>query len=73
MGLITAGLLEPYIFWGMENQLVPPTVTRASILVWTGIKSDFVGAIHEVDPDASLQGLNNAVQVHGAGTICWSI
>jgi hypothetical protein len=74
IGLIAAGSLEPYVFWGMENQLVGPIVidTCASIFV-TEIKSDFVGKIHEVDSDASLQGLNNKVKVDGAGTIRWTI
>jgi hypothetical protein len=58
----------------MKNQLVAPIIidTGASISV-TGIKSDFVGEIHKVDPDASLQGLNNEVKVHGAGTVRWTI
>jgi hypothetical protein len=74
MGLIAAGSLEPSVFWGMDNQLVIPIVidTGASISV-TGVKSDFVGTLHKVDPGASLQGLNNEVKVHAVGTVCWTI
>jgi hypothetical protein len=71
--LIAADSFEPFVFWGMKNQLVPIVIdTGASILV-TGIKSDFIGEIHKVDPGASLQGLNNEVKVHGAGTVRWTI
>jgi hypothetical protein len=61
MSLIAA---NSHAFWGVDNQLVAPIVidTGASILV-TGNKSDFVGEIHLVSPNQTLQGFEQ--QSHG--------